>query len=107
MNNIVAMRKVTDLNKYKTNKGRQSNSTLSLFETRTINVGVIKVYVCEGKFALIKFNNSRIYRIGPSLESILIHNIPKEWQCIAVYKGLTLGNLAELWAILFKKKKVK
>jgi len=79
MNNIVAMRKVTDLNKYK-----GSNSTLSLFQTRTITVGVIKVYVCEGKFALIKFNNNRIYRIGPSLESILIHNIPKEWQCIAV-----------------------
>jgi hypothetical protein len=104
MNNIIRLNSITNINEYKRNKGRQSNSTLSLFETRTINIGVIKVYVCDGKFALIKFNNCRIYRIGPSLESILIHNIPKEWQCVAVYKGLTLGNLAELWSILFNKK---
>lgn len=104
MNNICRLSKITNINDYRRNKGRESNSTLSLFETRTINVGIIKVYVCDGKFAIIKINNNRIYRIGPSLESILVHNIPTQWQCIAVYKGLTLGNLYELWSILFNKK---
>ena len=97
-----SINRVTDITQYRRNKDKGS-STLSLFDTRKINIGIIKVYVCDGKFALIKINNNRIYRIGPSFESILVHNIPNQWQCIAVYKGLTFNNLCELSNILFKR----
>lgn len=97
---------IGQLDKYRKRRIDSANSAkvVDLFKTTTlVNTGIVKVYMYNNKYCLIKISNNRIYRIGPSLMEILITNIPSNWKCINVYKGLTLGNLAELYDILFKR----
>lgn len=73
---------------------------LALFTTNnvTTNNNVVNLYKVGDDYTLIKVKNNRMYRVvGPTLIEILVHNIPSNWVCKAVYKCLTDGNLKALY----------
>ena len=103
------MSNVINIKSYKSHKlNNNNNNNLLLFNltnsTNTNTNDVIKLYrINSSCYSLIKIKNNRIYRIiGPNLIEILIHNIPSNWVCISIFKGLTEGNIKALYNKLNK-----
>ena len=102
------MSNVINIKSYKSHKLNNNNNNLLLFNltnsNTTTTTDVIKLYrINSSCYSLIKIKNNRIYRIiGPNLIENLIHNIPSNWVCISIFKGLTEGNIKALYNKLNK-----
>jgi hypothetical protein len=75
---------------------------LALFNTNNVSnthTNIVNVYrFGSNQHCIIRIKNNRMYRVvGPNLIEILTHNIPTSWVCVAVFKGLTEGNLKALY----------
>lgn len=81
------------------NYRHKRSPVLALFNANNVNTNVVNVYRSgSNQHCIIRIKNNRMYRVvGPNLIEILTHNIPTSWICVAVFKGLTEGNLRSLY----------